>query len=119
MRNENGYAQKSRGIWFQFCAYLGTCAKTEIWDSWEPSTAHANTCMRQQFSPELNVRISQSAADLVKNLRRFLGGHERVSELSIRSFRYMHLADNEDFAAILRENQAVQLAGSAPDGGSH
>ena len=65
------------------------------------------------------MRISQFAADLVKNLRRYLGGHERVSELSIRSFRYMNLANNEDFAAILRENQTVRLAGSAPDGGSH
>ena len=42
-----------------------------------------------------------------------------MPELSIRSFGYMYLADNEDFAAILRENYAVQLAGSAPDGGSH
>ena len=33
------------------------------------STAHTNSCMRQQFSTELNIRISQFAADFVTNLR--------------------------------------------------
>ncbi len=74
------------------------------------STTHTNSCMRQQFSAELNVRISQFAADFVKNIRTYMGGDDRVPELSIRSFGYMYLADNEDFAATLRENQAVQLA---------
>jgi len=46
------------------------------------STTHTNSCMRQQFSTELNVRISQFAADFVKNLRTYMGGDERVPELS-------------------------------------
>ena len=33
------------------------------------STAHTNSCMRQQFSNEINVRISQFAAEFVKNFR--------------------------------------------------
>ena len=77
------------------------------------STAHTNSCMRQQFSTELNVRISQFAADFVKNIRTYMGENERVPELSIRAFGYMYLADNEDFAAVLRENQEVQLAAGA------
>lgn len=77
------------------------------------STAHTNSCMRQQFSAELNVRISQFAADFVKNLRSYMGGDERVPELSIRSFGYMYLADNDAFANVLRENQKVQLAAGA------
>ncbi len=77
------------------------------------STAHTNSCMRQQFSNVLNVRISQFAADFVKNIRTYMGGDERVPELSIRSFGYMYLADNEDFANVLRENQKVQLAAGA------
>ena len=32
------------------------------------STAHTNSCMRQQFSSELNIRISQFAADFVFTL---------------------------------------------------
>lgn len=77
------------------------------------STAHTNSCMRQQFSNELNVRISQFAADFVKNLRTYMGGDERVPELAIRSFGYMYLADNEGFANVLRDNQKVQLAAGA------
>ena len=77
------------------------------------STMHANSCMRQQFSTELNVRISQFAADFVKNLRGYMGGDDRVPDLSIRSFGYMYLADNEDFAAVLRENRETQVAAGA------
>ena len=72
------------------------------------STAHTNSCMRQQYSEELNVRISQFAADFVKNLRGYMGGDTRVPELSIRNFGYMYLADTEEFAGTLRENIAVQ-----------
>jgi len=77
------------------------------------STTHTNSCMRQQFSTELNVHISQFAAEFVKNLRQFMGGDDRIPELSIRSFGYMYLADNEDFANVLRESQQVQLAAGA------
>jgi len=59
------------------------------------------------------VHISQFAADFVKNLREYMGGDERVPELSIRSFGYLYLADNDAFADVLRESQAVQLAAGA------
>lgn len=74
------------------------------------STAHTNSCMRQQFSEKLNVQISQFAADFVKNLRQHMGGDERVPELGIRSFGYMYLADTDAFADVLRSNIAVQHA---------
>ena len=74
------------------------------------STMHTNSCMGQQFSGELNVRISQFAADFIKNLPRYMGNDDRVPDLSIRSFGYMYLADNEGFADVLRESQKVQLA---------
>ena len=77
------------------------------------STMHTNSCMRQQFSGELNVRISQFAADFVKNLRQYMGGDDRVPELAIRSFGYMYLADNDGFADVLRESQAVQIKAGA------
>lgn len=78
------------------------------------STMHTNSCMRQQFSTELNVHISQFAADFVKNIRDYMQGDDLVPELSIQSFGYMYLADTENFAAILRENQKIQLnAGAA------
>lgn len=77
------------------------------------STMHTNSCMRQQFSADLNVRISQFAADFVKNLPRYMGNDDRVPELNIRSFGYMYLADSNEFAKVLRENQAIQLAAGA------
>jgi len=77
------------------------------------STMHTNSCMRQQFSAELNVRISQFAADFVKNIREYMGGDDRVPELSIRNFGYMYFADNNDFADVLRESQQVQLKAGA------
>jgi glycine/D-amino acid oxidase-like deaminating enzyme len=76
------------------------------------STAHTNSCMRQQFSTELNVRISQFAADFVKNLRGYMDD-ERVPELAIQNYGYMYLADSDGFADVLRQNQKVQLAAGA------
>lgn len=76
------------------------------------STAHTNSCIRQQFSTALNVHISQFAADFVKNLRAHIGD-ERVPELSIQNYGYLYLADTEAFADVLRANQQVQLAAGA------
>ncbi|KAJ04200.1 FAD-binding oxidoreductase [Sulfitobacter mediterraneus] len=77
------------------------------------STMHTNSCMRQQFSTQLNVKISQFAAEFVKNLREYMGGDTRVPDLGIRSFGYMYLADNDGFADVLRENQKIQHAAGA------
>jgi len=95
--------------------FTGSVLVVEMDPSYEnSSTAHTNSCMRQQFSTELNVRISQFAADFVKNLRTYMGGDDRVPELSIRSFGYMYLADTEEFAKVLVENQSIQAnAGAA------
>lgn len=80
------------------------------------STAHTNSCMRQQYSTELNVKISQFAADFVKNIKTYMGGDTRIPDLSIRSFGYMYLADTQEFANTLRRNCAVQhRAGAATE----
>ena len=72
------------------------------------STAHTNSCMRQQFSQEINVRISQFATDFVKNFRQRLDNDPRVPDLPFHSYGYMYLADNDAFADGLRESQKVQ-----------
>ena len=78
------------------------------------STAHTNSCIRQQFSNELNVRISQFGADFVQNFRDYHGGDERVPNIPIQSYGYMYLADNEAFAETLKEAQQIQQSlGSA------
>ena len=87
----------------------GTVLVVERDPSYEhASTTHTNSCMRQQFSNELNVRVSQFAADFVKHFRDYLGGDERVPDIPLRSYGYLYLADTEDFAATLRDSQRVQ-----------
>ena len=74
------------------------------------STAHTNSCIRQQFSTELNVRISQFGADFINNVRARMGDDDRVPHLKIQSFGYLYLADTDAFADTLRANQTVQRA---------
>jgi len=74
------------------------------------STAHTNSCMRQQFSGEINVRISQFAAEYVKNFRNFMGGDERVPEVQLQSYGYMYLAGNDAAAGVLQQCQKIQEA---------
>ena len=74
----------------------------------QSSTAHTNSCMRQQFSSELNIRISQFAAEFVRNFRDHMGGDLAVPDLHVHHFGYMYLADSETFASRLRDSYAVQ-----------
>ncbi len=77
------------------------------------ATSHTNSCIRQQFSAAINVRISQFAADFVKNLRHYMGGDARVPALAIQNYGYMYLADTPALAATLRASHAVQRAAGA------
>ncbi|MEM7093046.1 MAG: FAD-binding oxidoreductase [Actinomycetota bacterium] len=73
------------------------------------STSHTNSCMRQQFSNEVNVRISQFGAEFVRNFRDYMGGKDPdVPELATHHFGYMYLAADDAFAQTLRSNQAIQ-----------
>jgi len=74
------------------------------------STAHTNSCIRQQFSNEINVRISQFGVQFLKNFRENLGGDPAVPDIVLHSYGYLYLADNEGFANILRENRKIQEA---------
>ena len=77
------------------------------------STMATNSCMRQQFSAELNIKISQFAAEFVKNMRSYMGNDPDVPQLTIHNFGYMYLADNDDFADTLKNNQKIQIANGA------
>ena len=74
------------------------------------STTLTNSCLRQQFSRELNVCISQFAAQFIKNFRDALGGDVRVPQIPLRSFGYLYLADTQARAHTLKAAQAVQVA---------
>lgn len=74
------------------------------------STAHTNSCIRQQFSNEINIRISQFTAAFIKSLRDWMGGDERVPNLQIQNYGYMYLAADPALEQVLRENQALQVS---------
>jgi glycine/D-amino acid oxidase-like deaminating enzyme len=73
------------------------------------STSHTNSCIRQQFSNETNIRISQFGAEFVKNFRHYMGA-EDAPDLILQSYGYMYLADTPEFAMTLAESQKVQTA---------
>lgn len=74
------------------------------------STSRTNSCVRQQFSTEINIKISQFTADYVKHFRTHMGGGADIPDLVLDAFGYMYLADTEEFAAQLRVNQALQAS---------
>lgn len=77
------------------------------------STSHTNSCIRQQFSSPVNIRISQFGAEFIRNFRRFMHDDPEVPELAFQSFGYLYLADNTAFAETLREVQGIQAANGA------
>ena len=74
------------------------------------STSHTNSCMRQQFSRELNIHISQFGAQFVREFRERMGGGDDVPEIHTNHFGYMYLAADAGLAEELTEAQAVQAA---------
>jgi glycine/D-amino acid oxidase-like deaminating enzyme len=76
-------------------------------------TGLTNSCIRQQFSAPLNVKISQFGAEFVQNLRQFMGNDARVPHLPIQNYGYMYLAADHKFADILRQSHATQAAAGA------
>ena len=76
------------------------------------STAATNSCMRQQFSNEVNIRISQFTAEFVRTFPEWFDDPE-VPELATHFFGYLYLANTEAFAATLRSNQRLQASWGA------
>jgi glycine/D-amino acid oxidase-like deaminating enzyme len=74
------------------------------------ATAHTNSCIRQQFSAAINVRVSQFGVDFVKNFQSYMGNDPRVPKPILHSFGYLYLADNQAFADSLRTAQKIQAA---------
>lgn len=76
-------------------------------------TGQTNSCIRQQFSTTLNVKISQFGAEFFQNLPRFMGNDPRVPSLRIQNYGYMYLANTPQFADVLRASHQVQRAAGA------
>ncbi|MDZ7904555.1 MAG: FAD-binding oxidoreductase [Cypionkella sp.] len=76
-------------------------------------TGLTNSCIRQQFSAALNVKISQFGAAFFQNLAAQMGHDPRIPQLSIQNYGYMYLADSPEFAKNLRAAHRVQQAAGA------
>ncbi len=71
------------------------------------STSHTNSCIRQQFSSEINIRISQFGVEFIKNFQTLMDDSD-APQLVLRDFGYLYLADTEKKAEKLREAQRIQ-----------
>ncbi|GGL72713.1 NAD(P)/FAD-dependent oxidoreductase [Wenxinia marina] len=71
------------------------------------STTHTNSCIRQQFGTEVNVRISRFGAEFIHGFRDWMEDAEAPA-IALRSFGYLYLAGTDAGAARLREAQALQ-----------
>ena len=74
------------------------------------STAHSNSCLRQQFGTPLNVEISRFCAAYIRDFRANMGGDPRIPGVDLQAFGYMYLAGSDAAAEGLRTAQAMQAA---------
>ena len=79
------------------------------------SSARSAASIRQQFSNELNVRLSQFGLQLLREPREWLAVDGGPSpELGFVESGYLMLATRADGAQVLRDSHAVQRAAGAP-----
>ena len=71
------------------------------------ATSRTNSCIRQQFSKEINIKISQFGVKFIKNFKSMIGD-ETAPEIKLDSYGYMFLSDTDIGAEVLKENQIMQ-----------
>ena len=71
------------------------------------SSTLTNSCLRQQFTTAINIRISQFTAQVIRDFPAYVED-ENAPEIALKSFGYLYLADSAQGAAALRAAQALQ-----------
>ncbi len=71
------------------------------------STTHTNSCIRQQFGSEINVKVSQFGVDFIHNFKHYMDDPEAPSIL-LHAFGYLYMADTQAFADVLIDNAKMQ-----------
>jgi glycine/D-amino acid oxidase-like deaminating enzyme len=71
------------------------------------STTHTNSCIRQQFGSEINVKVSQFGVDFIHNFKDYMDDPEAPSIL-LHAFGYLYMADTQAFADVLIDNAKMQ-----------
>ena len=72
-------------------------------------TARTNSCIRQQFGTEINVRISQHGVQFIREFADELADGD-VPNIHFDPFGYLYLAADPTFADVLRSAAAFQTA---------
>lgn len=73
------------------------------------STSHTNSCIRQQFGTDINIRVSQFGAEFIRNFRNYVRD-DYAPDITFHTFGYLYLADTPEFAASLKVAQRRQAA---------
>jgi glycine/D-amino acid oxidase-like deaminating enzyme len=71
------------------------------------STTHTNSCIRQQFGSEINVKVSQFGVDFIHNFKDYMDDPEAPAIL-LHAFGYLYMADTQGFADVLIDNAKMQ-----------
>lgn len=71
------------------------------------STSHTNSCIRQQFSSPINIRISQFGVQFIRGFRDFMEDAD-APEIVLQEYGYMYLAGDARKEAELRQAYDVQ-----------
>lgn len=70
------------------------------------SSTHTNSCIRQQFGSEINIRLSQFTADFIRDTTAAFGPD--APAIRLQNFGYLYLAATEAQENTMRENHALQ-----------
>ncbi len=88
--------------------FSGTVCVIEKDSTYEfASTSRSNSCIRQQYSNELNVKISQYGAEFIKNFKNFIRD-EDAPNITFQDFGYMYFAGSKSAKEVLKQNQVMQ-----------
>ncbi len=72
------------------------------------STALSVASIRQQFTNEINIKISRFGVEFIKNIEEFLGGEGGLSDLGFQEQGYLFLAGSQAHASTMRDAAALQ-----------
>lgn len=70
------------------------------------STTHTNSCIRQQFGTEINIRLSQFTAQFIRDFRLHMGAD--APDIPIQNFGYLYLAGSDAAATAMRTAHGLQ-----------
>lgn len=74
------------------------------------SSALSVCAIRQQFSTDINIRLSQASLGFYRDIARLLAVGDDAPDIGLVEHGYLYLAASEGGAALLREQQALQRA---------